>query len=141
MRYFDSSALVKQYLQEDGSARVRRLARGVAVATSRLSAVEIASALARRQREGSLPAGAYERALTALARDSETWTVVELTPGIAHDAGELVRSRELSAGDAIQLSSCLSLQRGVGARIELVAFDERLVRAARAEGVVVRDSL
>lgn len=46
MRYCDASALVKRYVREKGSLKVRRLLSSGPVATSRLSEVEIASALA-----------------------------------------------------------------------------------------------
>ena len=48
MRYFDASALAKRYVREKGSLKVRRLLASDVPATSRLSAVEIASALMRR---------------------------------------------------------------------------------------------
>ena len=44
MRYFDASALVKRYVREEGSAKVRRLISSDTPATSRLSEVEVASA-------------------------------------------------------------------------------------------------
>ncbi len=48
MRYFDASALAKRYVREKGSVKVRRLLSSHLPATSRYSALEIASALARR---------------------------------------------------------------------------------------------
>ena len=69
MHYFDASALVKRYVRETGSQTVRRLlATGVA-ATSRLSEVEVASAIARRTREGVLSADQRDRVLAALSDD------------------------------------------------------------------------
>ena len=53
MRYFDASALVKRYVRETGSTTVRRLLTLDAPVTSRLSEVEVASALVRRAREGA----------------------------------------------------------------------------------------
>lgn len=141
MRYFDASALVKRYVQEDGAALVRRLLRAGAVATSRLSEVEIASALARRAREGTLPAAAHQRAVAALAHDIDAWAIVEVTPRITRDALELLRAHDLRTGDAIQLASCIYLQRGLSRRVEFIAFDEGLTHAARAEGIAVREGL
>jgi hypothetical protein len=53
-RYFDASALAKRYLDEAGSASVRRLSASGTVATSRLSEIEVTSAVERRIREGVL---------------------------------------------------------------------------------------
>jgi hypothetical protein len=47
MRFFDASALVKKYVRETDSARVRRLLGTGGVALSRLSEVEVVSAFAR----------------------------------------------------------------------------------------------
>ena len=55
--FFDSSALVKRYVHERGSVWVRDTTastRGHLIHISLLTVAEIASALARRQREGSL---------------------------------------------------------------------------------------
>jgi len=69
MRYFDASALAKRYVREKGSAKVRRLLSSDVAATSRYSAVEIASALARRAREGAISPDDRERTLAALQFD------------------------------------------------------------------------
>jgi len=47
MHYFDASALAKRYVRETGSQTVRRLLGAGGAATSRLSEVEVASAIAR----------------------------------------------------------------------------------------------
>ena len=66
IRFFDASALVKRYVREEDSSRLARwLAAGTA-ATARLSAVEVASALARRCREGASSPAERDRALAAL---------------------------------------------------------------------------
>jgi hypothetical protein len=43
----------------------------------------------------------------------------------------------LRSGDAVQLASCLYLQRETGERISFAAFDDRLTTAARAEGLTL----
>jgi len=137
MRYFDASALVKRYVRERGSAKVRRLiAEGAA--TSRLSEVEIASALKRRARERALSPAERDRALVALRRDFPAFLAVELTPQITESAQELLSKYSLRSGDAIQLASCLFLQKQLRARVPFVGFDERLVEAARNEGLSLR---
>ena len=137
MRYFDASALAKRYVREKGSVKVRRLLSSDLAATSRYSAVEIASALARRVREGVLTDGDRERALAALREDMTAMLAVELTPEVVVRAQALLRRHPLRAGDAVQLASCLQLQDALEDRIALVAFDERLLAAARKERVAV----
>jgi uncharacterized protein len=133
MRYFDASALVKRYVREKGSVKVRRLLSSDVSATSRLSAVEIASALMRRSREGAFADAERVRAFAALPGDLAALLVVELTPDIVTRAQALLQRHALRAGDAIQLASCLFLQEELGEKTTLVAFDERLTAAARRE--------
>jgi hypothetical protein len=137
MRYFDASALVKRYVRERGTAKVRRLLTSDVPVTSRLSAVEIASALARRAREGAFSDAARDRAVAAVDADLASILVVELTAVIVARAQALLRRHELRAGDAIQLASCLYIQEALGEETSFVAFDDRLANAARLEGLAV----
>ena len=116
---------------------VRRLLASGTVATSRLSEVEVSSGIVRRVREGAFTIQQRDRILTALARDVPTLAIVEMTSEITADARTLLLRHRLRAGDAIQLASCLYLQRQLGEPVPLVAFDSRLVQAGRAEGLTV----
>jgi predicted nucleic acid-binding protein len=69
---------VKRYVEETGSATVRRVLTSQAVTTSRLSEVEVASALARRCREGTLSRHERDRALAAIPTDLAFLYVVDL---------------------------------------------------------------
>ena len=136
MRYFDASALVKRYLREKGSAEVRRLLASDAPATSRLSQVEVASALVRRAREGAYTAADRDRALAALDKDFPAILVVETHLGRSPNGTQkLLLRHELRAGDAIQLASGLFLQEQLSERVPFVAFDSRLGEAAHREGL------
>jgi uncharacterized protein len=137
MRYFDASALVKRYVRERGTAKVRRLLTSGVPVTSRLSAVEIASALARRAREGAFSDAARDRAITAFNTDLASMLVVELTADIVTRAQALVRRHALRTGDAIQLASCLYIQEELGDETSFVAFDDRLANAASFEGLTI----
>lgn len=137
IRYLDASALAKRYVAEPGTERVMRwLAEGLP-ATSRLSQVEVTSALARRCREGAISAAGRDRALAALAADLAALNVVEVAPEIAALAGRLLLRHALRAGDSLQLASALFLARRVSGPVEFLAFDERLTEAARREGLAI----
>jgi predicted nucleic acid-binding protein len=135
VRYFDASALVKRYVGAKGSVKVRRLISSALPATSRLSEVEVASALARLAREGAFSITERDRALAAVEVDFAAILVVELTPEIAARARTLLQRHQLRAGGAIQLASCLYLQEQLGEEVPMVAFDGRLTEAARREGL------
>ncbi len=136
-RYFDASALVKRYVREAGSTVVRRLLASDLAATSRLSEVEVSSAIIRRAREAAFTIEQRDRMLTALQRDVPALAIVELTPEIAADARGLLLRHPLRASDAVQLASCLYLRRELAQPIPFVVFDRRLALAARAEGLAV----
>jgi predicted nucleic acid-binding protein len=114
---------------------VRRLLASAAVATSRLSEVEVASALVRRCREGTLARHARDRALGALREDMAALWVIELGPEVAQTSVALLVRHPLRTGDGVQLASCLYLTRQVAAEVSLLAYDARLNEAARIEGL------
>jgi predicted nucleic acid-binding protein len=129
--------LAKRYVQEAGSASVGRQLRTSRIATSRLSAIEVASALARRERQGAFTAAERDRALKRLNADLAAWILVELTAELTADVQTLLVRHSLRSRDAVQLASCLYLQRETGERISFGAFDDRLTAAARAEGLTL----
>lgn len=137
MRYFDASALAKRYVREKGSVKVRRFLSSDLSATSRYSAVEIASALARRTREGAISPDDRERTLAALQTDLSAMLIVELTSEVVMRVQAVLQRHSLRAGDAVQLASCLHLREQLEDDVSLVAFDERLISAARKERVAI----
>jgi len=138
VRFFDATAIVKRYIREAGSTRVRRLLRQGDVAISRLSEIEVASALARLARAQAVTSTQRDRALQALVADLAAWTIVEISPDVAARARRLLVTYTLRVGDAIQLAAALALQEGVGQPLqEFVVYDDRLGAAARAEQFTV----
>jgi len=124
---------VKRYVNETGSRSVRRLLASGEAATSRLSEVEVASALARRTREGDIAAADRDRALAALTNDVSGLHIVEPVAEVTALARSLLARHAIRAADALHLASCLYLQEQLGETLPFVAFDDRLRSAARAE--------
>ncbi|MDJ0765818.1 MAG: type II toxin-antitoxin system VapC family toxin [Myxococcota bacterium] len=135
--YFDATALVKRYVEEPESGRVDAVLKKRQPATSRLSLVEISSALGRRCREGDLTSDQRNLAYAALFEDASRIFLVELLPAVVELASRLVNSYPLRAGDAVQLASCLHLHRRTHGNVAFFCFDQRLNQAAESEGVVV----
>jgi len=75
--------------------------------------------------------------IAALQADLPALAIVEMSPEIMADALALLARHPLRAGDAIQLVSCLYLQRQLGEPVPFVAFDQRLLTVARGEGLTV----
>jgi uncharacterized protein len=141
--FLDSSALVKRYVSEIGSDWIRDLAEPAAgnpIIIARISWVEVLSALARRQREGSITADDVRRSVQALQYDFDTqYQLTELEPALSTLAGNLVMQHPLRAYDAVQLASALRVQSdltqtGVTA-LTFLSADERLNAVAQAEGL------
>ena len=107
------------------------------MATSRISEVEVASALVRRCREGGLSEPERDRALQAFERDLRSLFVVEVTASVNRKSISLLKRHPLRAADALQLASCLELAQQLQRGVRFVAFDSRLHRAAADEGLDV----
>ena len=135
MLFLDASALAKRYVEEAGTELVVATMAGQPIAISRLSVTEVVSAICRRCREGDLRVEQREAALRQLDSERSAFHVVEFTEEIVTRAAALLRRHSLRAADSVQLASCLLLADELGTPARLMAFDERLVRAARAEGV------
>ena len=134
--YLDTSALVKLYVKEAHSAHVRRaVERADVVASSRVAYPEARAALARRRREGAFTERGLRSALAALDRDFGSIVVLELSGRLAREAGELAERRALRGFDAVHLVSAIELGRLTGLVPAFLAYDQRLVDAARDEGL------
>lgn len=132
--YLDTSSLVKLYVAEAGSDAVRRLVDDAdVVATAAIAYPEARAALARRRREGDLPARAFSAAKRALDDDWPRYLTVDVTAPLCREAGSLAERHALRGYDSVHLAAFLQVARAAGkAAVRFSCFDERLTRAARA---------
>jgi predicted nucleic acid-binding protein len=86
LHYLDTSALVKRYVSEQGSAWVEELFASEPVAVSSLAAVELASALARRTREGDLTPADRDSIFSSFLDDTREYVVLAVTQLMTEDA-------------------------------------------------------
>ena len=130
--YLDTSALAKLYLEEEGSARVSQWAGEAEVlATSQVALAELAAAIARRQREGSLTDDEARRVLSASKEDWAHFVVVHLDE---HKAAGLACHHELRGFDAIHLAAALQVRDALrDIPVGFSCFDHRLSKAASDE--------
>lgn len=126
--YLDASALVKLATQEAETDALRNhLGAGSSPVTSRVAAVEVGRALARKGPESR------EVAAATLEAAREALVTVELDAAIAEVAAAL-QPPSLRSLDAIHLASALALG---GELAGFVTYDARLADAARAVGLTV----
>ena len=134
--YLDASALVKLYVDEDGSDAVWRLVGEDGSATCRVTWAEALAAFARRERES--PLGTAEVWSTARQRLKDDWPalqVVEVTQTLVERAGEYAETFALRGHDAVQLAAGQALRSALTNAPTFVSFDRRLNRAARVLGL------
>jgi len=143
--FLDSSALVKRYAREIGTAWVInlfKLIRANRVYVARITSVEVVSALSRRVRAGSLSAGAAAKAAARFHRAfTGKFRTVDITEVLIDRATALAGKHVLRAYDAVQLAAALTINDGrlaAGApALTLVSADDALNAAALAEGLAV----
>jgi len=145
--FFDTSALVKRHVNEAGTAWVRSLTSpkaGHTLYIARVTAVEVFSAITRRQRGGHLSPSQGGSIIGHFRRHlAHRYNVMELPPILFSKAMLVARKHGLRAYDAVQLTAALELDRlnqddGFGP-VTLVSADRELNTAAMAEGLVVDD--
>ena len=136
MRYFDTSALVKQYLQEAGSKTVLELLKtGDKVYTANLTYAETHAAFSRRTREGRLTRETTRKLAQRFDKDWESYDIVIMGEDVLHLARQILYRHPLRSADAIHLASALLLARTTPTiRWAFVCADGRLCDAAKAEG-------
>lgn len=137
--YFDTSALVKRYVDEPGRREVQHLLRRHDCVTSAILPVELRSALRRRVTERTLDSSRVSEIFKRVAADRAYWTVVEVGTEVLTGAEALVSVHPLRTLDAIHVASA----RLFGARLAIadllfVSADQRQVEVAAAIGMTTR---
>lgn len=143
--FFDTSALVKRYARETGTAWVFGLVRPVAanrLYLTRITGAEVVSALTRRERAGRLGGSAAAEALARFEREfANRYSSVEVSAKLVSGAMKLARTYALCGYDAVQLAAALEvhhLRSAAGAgNLILICADDALNTAAVAEGLAV----
>lgn len=136
MIYLDTSALIKLYVVERGSSAVIALVRREgAPGTASIAYAEVYSGLVRRKREGSVTDAQYVRISGQFEQDWPTCIQVGLHQDVLELGRDLLQRHPLRAFDAVHLASALKLRRQLEENILFAAADNRLLRAAAAEGL------
>jgi predicted nucleic acid-binding protein len=145
--FLDTSALVKRHVKEPGSAWVRSLTAprtDHSLYIARITAVELFSAVTRRQRGGHLSAAQAGAILGHFKRHlARRYNVLEVTAALLGEAMLLARKQGLRAYDAVQLAVAVEVDRlnrqaGFGPMI-FVSADRELNASAIREGLIVED--
>ena len=138
--YLDTSSLVKLYVAEAESEAVRRLVDDAdVVATAAIAYPEARAALARRRREGDIPARSFAAAKRALDDDWPRYLAVDVSAALCREAGALAERHSLRGYDSVHLAAFLQVARAAGkAAVQFSCFDDRLTRASRSAARMLR---
>lgn len=145
--FFDSSALVKRFAREQGSAFVLSLLRPSTkkrLYAARITEVEVCAALSRRRKANTINAAQTAKGLRRLRRDlPRRFTQIAMVEGVLVEAARLAETFALRGYDAVQLAAAMAANNervfnGLSPLI-VVSADVELNDAARAEGFTVED--
>jgi predicted nucleic acid-binding protein len=137
--YFDTSALVKRYVDEPGRREVQQLLRRHDCVTSAILPVELRSALRRRAAERTLDSSRVSEILKRVSGDRAYWTVIEVGAEVLSGAEALVSVHPLRTLDAIQVASAqLFAARLSISDLIFVSADKRQTEVASAIGLASR---
>ena len=112
--YLDTSALVKRYVREPGSAWVTTLmdsTSGHDIYTVRLTGPEMIAAFFRKSRTGEISWAEARQAMHAFRSDwQRQFKIVEITPQLADQAMDLAEQFVLRGYDAMHVATALNVQ-------------------------------
>ncbi len=125
-------------MTEVGHGLVVSATRGAeSIAISVVGYAEARSALARKRNEGRFNEAEYSRIIAGFEEDWPTFSHIEVFPDLYHRAGALAERHALRGFDAIHLASALHAAEAFDDIVMFLAFDGRLVTAARSESLTV----
>ncbi len=134
--YLDTSALVKLYVREPGSALLHTYAsKADALSTSVVAYAEARATFGRLAREGAASKSRHQQRLKQFESDWEALLRIDLVPEVLRSAGNLAETYALRGFDSIHLASALWLSERASVPIDFAAFDRRLAAAASKAGL------
>ena len=136
--YLDSSALVKRYVEEEGTQKVDAFFEEAEdIVTSSVAFAECLSAFSRRFREGLFSEAEYFKTVSGLKEEHSSFILVPITQKLNEIVEEILLKHSLRGFDAIHLASAVLIQRIGGLSVIFACFDNALSKAAREEGLLV----
>ena len=137
MRFWDASAVVPLVINDPADGPVI----GVDVKTEMVvwwgTVVEVASAIARRERAGGLSGEQVASCLDLLQKLTTDWLEILPSDALRQMAQRLLRVHALKAADSLQLAAALAASADRSGFVEFICRDSRLSEAAAREGLRV----
>lgn len=140
--YIDTSALVKQYNNEDGSDFIHDLydyhiQKRERLVTSHLTSVEFAYAILRKHKKGLLSRSDAFGVIYTFHNDNKSLIhYIPFSDSIIFRSTMMLSHHDLRSSDSIQLSAAIE-SRNIDNDVYFVADDERLCKSAKDEGFTI----
>ena len=134
MAYFESSAFLKLFLNEEGSDDARQIwTLAAETFTVRITYAEVRAAIAAAKRAARIDTRTFEAAKKAFAVRFGDVSVIDAGDRVVRLAGDLAERWSLRGYDAVHLGAAGLA--GAGGDLVFVTWDRRLAEAARSEGL------
>jgi predicted nucleic acid-binding protein len=134
--YLDTSAFIKLYVEEAGSASVRAAASRSSICSHWITYAEMRAALARLHRMGYQSDAAYRAHRVEFERDWKAVNAILPHERMLRRAGDLAERFGLRGYDSVHLAAAESLLAVPGAEfLRFASFDRALNEAAGAIGL------
>ena len=143
--FFDSSAIVKRYLNEQGSAWVATTVDPTShphIYVAAITGVEVVAALARKLKGRLLSTPVAAEAVSRFHRDfASEYRTIGISDAVVTRSMALAEAHALRGYDAVQLGAALEVDGrrvafGATTPLTLVTADDELLNAAAAEGLL-----
>src|SRR5688572_9755261 len=135
--YLDSSAIVKKYVAEPGSAQIQQAVdQAEAAGTAVISRAEVVAALRKAVRMEVIGAAEGAAAVRSFNRSWRDLVRTRITERVVKHASELAWAHSLRGYDSVQLAAAAAWQQAIGIEVTLATFDLRLWQAGQAVGLL-----
>ena len=135
--FFDTSALVKRYHEEDGTGTVDTLMKddSTEVAITSLAVIETVSAFRRKRNRDEIDEDAVDRLLSAFFDEAlADFAILPMDESLTAFSFDLVLEDDLRTLDSLQLSAALAIATA-DSTLTFVCADSDLVSVADSRGL------
>jgi predicted nucleic acid-binding protein len=130
--YCDTSALLKLFIEEDGSDRMVMARDHVDhLSVCRITWAESMAALGQRSRLKGANQSMLAQAKSALVKAWSDFAIADVTQHLVEKAGVYAEAFALRGYDSVQLAAAHSLQEQLSLPLTFACFDHRLNQAAQ----------
>ncbi len=133
--FFDTSALIKCYIDEPGSdAALELFDKADGIYVSAIAEIEMQSTIRRLLAQKAISRPEYQTLTAEFESDFLFFNTVELTEDVILTAKKIVDLYQLKTLDSIQLSSVITLPEEIDA---FIVCDQKLIKAGEKENLKI----